>query len=584
MDVFRLFRQLWPYLMRYRLKLFLGLIFIVISNLIAIVNPQIVRQAIDYLKGDIQTMRLFQYAGLIVLITLVQGVFRFLMRRTVIVVSRLVEFDLRNELFARLQSLSQNFFQRTPTGDLIARMTSDLNAIRSVMGPGIMYTINTATTMILVFVMMISISRLLTLIALLPIPLLVFLVSYFSRQINKRYSAVQAQFAEISTRVQENLAGIRIIKSYVKEKSELQDFNRINREYINKSLHYVKVHAAFRPMMMLLVGLSVVLTLLIGGRLIISGTITLGQFVAFNMYLGMLVWPSIALGWVLGLFYQGVASMKRLNLIFDARPDIVDAPDVKKVTRLHGAIRFERLSFSYANGSSQVLKDIDFQVEAGQVVALIGRTGSGKSTIIKLIARIYDAPDDSILIDDIPIKKIPLKTLREHIGYVPQETFLFSDTIRNNIAFARPDASLEEIEWAARMAEVHQSIIEFPDGYDTLLGERGINLSGGQKQRLTLARALLKKPSILLLDDALSAVDNLTEERILQHLKQVMKNKTCFWVSHRISAIRHADLILVLDQGQIVERGTHESLLAVGGLYADIFEKQQLEEFVTQVD
>ncbi len=584
MDVFRLFRQLWPYLMRYRLKLFLGLIFIVISNLIAIVNPQIVRQAIDYLKGDIQTMRLFQYAGLIVLITLVQGVFRFLMRRTVIVVSRLVEFDLRNELFARLQSLSQNFFQRTPTGDLIARMTSDLNAIRSVMGPGIMYTINTATTMILVFVMMISISRLLTLIALLPIPLLVFLVSYFSRQINKRYSAVQAQFAEISTRVQENLAGIRIIKSYVKEKSELQDFNRINREYINKSLHYVKVHAAFRPMMMLLVGLSVVLTLLIGGRLIISGTITLGQFVAFNMYLGMLVWPSIALGWVLGLFYQGVASMKRLNLIFDARPDIVDAPDVKKVTRLHGAIRFERLSFSYANGSSQVLKDIDFQVEAGQVVALIGRTGSGKSTIIKLIARIYDAPDDSILIDDIPIKKIPLKTLREHIGYVPQETFLFSDTIRNNIAFARPDASLEEIEWAARMAEVHQSIVEFPDGYDTLLGERGINLSGGQKQRLTLARALLKKPSILLLDDALSAVDNLTEERILQHLKQVMKNKTCFWVSHRISAIRHADLILVLDQGQIVERGTHESLLAVGGLYADIFEKQQLEEFVTQVD
>ncbi|APF20771.1 ABC transporter related protein [Caldithrix abyssi DSM 13497] len=584
MDVFRLFRQLWPYLMRYRLKLFLGLIFIVISNLIAIVNPQIVRQAIDYLKGDIQTMRLFQYAGLIVLITLVQGVFRFLMRRTVIVVSRLVEFDLRNELFARLQSLSQNFFQRTPTGDLIARMTSDLNAIRSVMGPGIMYTINTATTMILVFVMMISISRLLTLIALLPIPLLVFLVSYFSRQINKRYSAVQAQFAEISTRVQENLAGIRIIKSYVKEKSELQDFNRINREYINKSLHYVKVHAAFRPMMMLLVGLSVVLTLLIGGRLIISGTITLGQFVAFNMYLGMLVWPSIALGWVLGLFYQGVASMKRLNLIFDARPDIVDAPDVKKVTRLHGAIRFERLNFSYANGSSEVLKDIDFQVEAGQVVALIGRTGSGKSTIIKLIARIYDAPDDSILIDDIPIKKIPLKTLREHIGYVPQETFLFSDTIRNNIAFARPDASLEEIEWAARMAEVHQSIVEFPDGYDTLLGERGINLSGGQKQRLTLARALLKKPSILLLDDALSAVDNLTEERILQHLKQVMKNKTCFWVSHRISAIRHADLILVLDQGQIVERGTHESLLALGGLYADIFEKQQLEEFVTQVD
>ncbi|HHE55314.1 MAG TPA: ABC transporter ATP-binding protein, partial [Caldithrix abyssi] len=329
MDVLRLFQQLWPYLMRYKFKLLIGIVFIVIGNLIAIINPQIVRRSIDYLNQPIEISQLLKYAGLIVLITFVQGVFRFLMRRTVIVVSRLIEFDMRNDLFAKLQTLSQSFFQRTPTGDLMARMTSDLNAIRSVLGPGIMYTINTATTMALVFVMMINISTLLTLIALLPIPLLVFLVSYFSKQINKRYSEVQAQFAEISTNVQENLSGIRIIKSYVKEKYEWQDFNRINQKYVQKSLHYIKVHAAFRPMMMMLVGLSIVLTLLVGGKLIINGTITLGQFVAFNLYLGMLIWPSIALGWVLGLFYQGVASMKRLNLIFSAKPDIVDSERVK---------------------------------------------------------------------------------------------------------------------------------------------------------------------------------------------------------------------------------------------------------------
>ena len=584
MDVFRLFRRLWPYLMRYKLRLTLGVIFIIIGNLMAIINPQIVRRAIDYLKQPIEINQLLKYAALIVLITLAQGIFRFLMRRTVIVVSRLIEFDMRNQLFAILQTLSQSFFQRTPTGDIMARMTSDLNAIRSVLGPGIMYTINTATTMILVFVMMINISPFLTLIALLPIPLLVFLVSYFSRQINKRYSAVQAQFAEISTKAQENLSGIRIIKSYVKELYEWQDFNRINQKYVQKSLHYVKIHAAFRPMMMLLVGVSIVLTLLIGGKLIINGVITLGQFVAFNLYLGMLIWPSIALGWVLGLFYQGVASMKRLDLIFTARPEIVDAPHIQTVKTLKGNISFRHLYFKYPHSDTIVLKDIDFNIEANNTVALIGRTGSGKSTLIKLIARIYNAPERSLFIDQLPIEQIPLKILREHLAYVPQETFLFSDTIRNNIAFARPDASQAEIEWAAEMAQIHQNIVEFPDGYDTLLGERGINLSGGQKQRITLARALLKKPEILLLDDALSAVDNVTEEQILRNLKKVMKNKTCCWVSHRISAIKHADLILVLDQGRIAERGTHNALLAAGGIYAELYEKQKLEEYVSKVE
>ncbi len=584
MNVIRLFRQLWPYLMNYKWRLSGGTLFIIISKLIAIINPQIVRQAIDYLKQDIQSGPLLRFAGLIVLITFVQGIFRFLMRRTVIVVSRLIEFDMRNELFEKLQTLSQTFYQKMPTGDIMSRMTSDLNAIRAVLGPGVMYTINTLTTMLFVFVMMVRISLHLTLIALIPIPILVFVVNYFSKQINKRYTEVQAQFANISTRVQENLSGIRIIKSYAREMAELGEFNRVNSDYVRKNLNYVRVQAAFRPVMMLIVGISIAFTLLIGGKLIILEQITLGQFVAFNLYLGMLVWPSIALGWVLGLFYQGVASIKRLNTILEAQPDITDGPNVLDVKELKGQIVCQNLNFSYPGSDVVVLKDIQFKVEAGTIVAIVGRTGSGKSTLIRLLARIYEPPEKSLFYDGLPLNQIPLRILRKHLGYVPQETFLFSDTIRNNIAFGRPDASFAEIEEAARMAQIHETILGFPDGYDTLLGERGINLSGGQKQRLTLARALLQNPRILLLDDALSAVDNETEEKILNNLRKVMLGKTCFWVSHRISSIRHADLILVFDQGRIVEQGTHHSLLKQGGLYAMFYEKQQLEKLVSQVE
>ncbi|NOX88519.1 MAG: ABC transporter ATP-binding protein [Calditrichaeota bacterium] len=584
MDVLKLFKRLLPYIRRYKWRLVWGFVFIVIGNSVGVLNPQVVRKAIDYLKQDVETSRLLFYSGLVVLISLVQGVFRFLMRRTVIVVSRLIENDMRNDLFKKLQNLSQAFYQQTPTGDIMARMTSDLNAIRSVLGPGMMYTVNTVTTMSFVFIMMIQISGYLTIIALLPIPLLVFVVNYFSKQINKRYTAVQAQFAAISTKTQENLSGIRIIKSYVKEWIELNDFNKINKEYIRRNLQYVKVQAAFRPIMMLIVGISIALILLVGGELIINGTITLGQFVAFNLYLGMLVWPSIALGWVLGLFYQGVASMKRLNLIFEAKEDIADRAHTKPVKTIKGDVEFNKLWFRYPGDQKTVLKDISLKIEAGTIIAVIGRTGAGKSTLIRLLARIYDAPENTLFIDGYSIRDIPLKVLWKHIGYVPQETFLFSDTIRNNLALGKPEASMDEVQWAARMAEIHESITEFPNGYDTVLGERGINLSGGQKQRLTLARAVLKKPRILLLDDALSAVDNETEEKILLNLKEIMKEKTCFWVSHRISSIKNADHIIVLDRGAIREQGTHEQLLSIGGLYADLYEKQQLEEFVSQVE
>ena len=549
-----------------------------------IITPQIVRRAIDYLKEDIQVKQLLIYAGGIIAVTLVLGVFRYLTRRTVIVVSRLIEYDMRNDLFAKLQSFSNIFYQQNSTGDIMARLTNDMNAVRSVLGPGLMYTVNTLTTFVFVLVMMVLISPFLTLLAMIPVPLLVIIVNYFNRQINKRYSAVQAQFSRISTKVQENLSGIRIVKSYVLEKNELDDFNRLNKEYIDKNMHYEKIHAAFRPVMMLIVGFGIALILLFGGRLIIREIITLGEFVAFNLYLAMLVWPSIALGWVMGIFYQGVASMNRLDFILQSPPDIADRPGISAAPAIKGRIEISNLTFTYPGQQEPALQDINLSVPAGHIVAIVGRTGSGKTTLMQILTRIYDPPDGTVFLDGRDIKDYPLHYLRQHIGYIPQETFLFSESIRENIAFGVPDIDQEKIEYSARMAQIHDSISEFPKGYDTILGERGINLSGGQKQRVAIARAIVKEPRLLLLDDALSAVDTVTEEAILNNLRQVMRNKTCFWVSHRISSIKDADYIIVLDQGRIVEEGVHEELLLINGIYADLFEKQQLEESLQLLD
>jgi len=485
---------------------------------------------------------------------------------------------MRNDLFAKLQSLSSAFYQKNNTGDIMARLTNDLNAVRSVLGPGVMYTVNTITTFIFVIIMMLTISPLLTLMAMIPVPVMAVVVNYFNRQINRSYSAVQAQFSTISTKVQENLAGIRIVKSYVLEKLELESFNLLNQDYIKKNMKYVKYNAAYRPSMMLIVGIGTAIILLFGGRMIINNVITLGEFVAFNLYLGMLVFPSIALGWVMGIFYQGIASMNRLDYILNAHEDIIDDPGEVKLKSIKGDITFKNLSFTYPGYDEKVLKNVDLFVPAGHIVAVVGKTGTGKSTLIQLLTRIFDPPDGTLFIDGVDIKKLPLKDLREQVGYIPQDTFLFSDTIRNNIAFGAADADQEKVERAAKMAQIHDSIIEFPGGYDTILGERGINLSGGQKQRMSIARAILKQPKILLLDDALSAVDTLTEEAILNDLRDIMKDKTCFWVSHRISSIQNADHIIVLDDGEIYEQGTHEELLLTGGIYADLYEKQQLEE------
>jgi ATP-binding cassette subfamily B protein len=506
------------------------------------------------------------------------------MRQTVIVGSRLIENDFRNDLFAHLQKMSARFFQSMPTGDIMSRMTNDLNSVRAVLGPGIMYSINTIVTFTFVVWMMLSQSPMLTLVGLLPIPFMAVLVYKFGKQIHKRYQKIQAQLSKISTKAQENFAGIRIVKSYVQEKYEIDSFDKLNWEYVEKNMSFVKVFAAFHPMMHFIVGIGVILVLFVGGIQIVQGELTLGEFVAFTLYLGMLVWPSIALGWVVGIFQQGAASMERINVILNTDPEIVDDEATQVVNKIEGDIRINNLTFSYDEKSEPALKNINLKIEAGQILAVVGRTGSGKSTLMNLLTRNYDPDPGSIFIDNIDIRNIPLKTLRQNIGYIPQETFLFSDTIAQNVSFGMISAEQEQIQRATEISQIHESIEEFPNNYNTILGERGINLSGGQKQRISIARAILKQPKILLLDDALSAVDTITEEKILGKLSDEMRNKTCVWISHRISALQGADKIIVLDQGEIIEEGTHEQLLELGGVYRDLYEKQKLEEALDLVE
>ena len=565
-------------MLRYRSKLLIGTIFIIIGNGIAIINPIVVKKAIDYLEKDIEVNQLLIYAGLVILIAFGQGVFRFLMRQTVIVGSRLVENDLRNDLFAHLQKMSARFFQNMPTGDIMSRMTNDLNSVRAVLGPGIMYSINTIVTFGFVVWMMLTLSPILTLVGLLPIPFMAVIVYKFGRQIHKRYQKIQAQLSKISTKAQENFSGIRIVKSYVQEKFEIDSFDKLNWEYVEKNMSFVRVFAAFHPMMQFIVGISVILVLFVGGIQIVEGILTLGEFVAFTLYLAMLVWPSIALGWVVGIFQQGSVSMERINVILDTPPEIIDDENTLPIEKINGDISLKNLSFAYNEDSEPVLKNINLDIKAGSILAVVGRTGSGKSTLMNLLTRNYDPEPGMIFVDEIDIRHIPLRILRQNVGYIPQETFLFSDTIENNISFGMISAGEEQVQKAAMNAQLNETIEDFPNQYQTILGERGINLSGGQKQRISIARAILKQPKILLLDDALSAVDTITEEKILEKLRKEMQNKTCVWISHRISSLQNADKIIVLDQGEIIEEGTHGDLLQLGGLYNDLYEKQKLEE------
>jgi ATP-binding cassette subfamily B protein len=582
--MFKRLRPLFPYLKKYRRGYFFGTLSVFLDNGVWILFPLVIGRAFDDLRAGITQQKLVHWALILIAITVAKGIFRFLTRWIVIGISRDIEFDLRNDLFRHLEELSYSFYQRTRTGDIMARSTNDLNAVRMLLGPAIMYSANTLVFTVGALAFMTAISPRLTLYAFAPLPVVSIVVQYFGRRIHERFERIQAMFSDISARAQENFSGARIIRAFAQEDAEIRNFESANTEYINRSLRLVRLMGMLWPTLELLLGMAVVLVLWLGGREVLQGRMSLGDFVAFNTYMVQLTWPVISLGWVINLFQRGTASMTRIQELFEQKPEIADESVGGAKTGLGrgtyasiaGELEFRRLNFSY-NGNL-VLKDINLTIPAGSSLAIVGPTGSGKSTLVSLIPRIYDAPEGTVLLDGRPIREFPLAWLRKNVGFVPQETFLFSDTVRENIAFGAEDASEEAVRRAAQGASIAADIESFPEKYDTMVGERGITLSGGQKQRTAIARALIREPRILVLDDALSSVDTYTEEKILNHLREVMGGRTTIFISHRVSTVRNADRIAVLFEGGIVELGTHEELLALNGYYTDLYNKQLLEE------
>jgi ATP-binding cassette, subfamily B, multidrug efflux pump len=614
--MFKNLRPLLPYLRKYRATYVIGALCVLGNNGIWILFPLVIKRAIDDLNLDVNRHKLLTYSLLLLAIASTKAIFQYLTRWILIGVSREIEFDLRNDLFAHLERLSYSFYQRTRTGDIMARATNDLNAVRMLLGPGIMYTANTVVFTAGALVFMLSISPRLTLFAFAPLPIFSIVVQYFGRRIHERFERIQAMFSDISARAQENFSGARLIRAYVQEEAEIELFERDNSEYIARSLKLVRLMGMLWPTLETLLGIAIVIVLFVGGREVLLHRISVGSFVAFNTYMVQLTWPIIALGWVINLFQRGTASAGRIHNIMSEEPEIADEPILspksgekdgaatRSVTsapsspasfadrvgpEIQGEIEFCNLSFRYGrtlrspdtldvHSDEPVLKNINLRVPAGTSLAIVGPTGSGKSTLVSLIPRIYDAEPGAVLIDGRPIREFPLGVLRRNIGFVPQETFLFSDTIRANIAFGAGDATEEEVRSAAEAASIATEIESFPDSYKTLVGERGLTLSGGQKQRTAIARAVIRNPRILILDDALASVDTQTEDRILNHLRDVMKGRTTIFISHRVSTVRNADKIAVLHDGEIVEHGTHEELIERNGYYTELYNKQLLEE------
>jgi ATP-binding cassette, subfamily B, multidrug efflux pump len=581
--LFRNLRPLFPYMKQHRWAYAVGTLCIFFNNGIWILFPQIIRRAIDGLRQGITPHRLLIYTLLLLAVAGTKAIFQFLTRWIVISVSREIEFDLRNDLFRHLETLSYSYYQRTRTGDIMARATNDLNAVRMLLGPAIMYSANTIVFTAGALAFMLSISPKLTMYAFLPLPIVSVTVQYFGRQIHERFERIQAMFSEISARAQENFSGARVIRAFVQEEPEIASFEASNREYIARSLKLVRLMGMLWPTLEIMLGFAIVLVLWLGGREVVAHHITVGEFVAFNTYMVQLTWPVIALGWVINIFQRGTASMGRFNEILTAKPEIADEKKLihHGVKELLGDIEFHDLNFDY-NGVP-VLHDINLRIPAGSSLAIVGPTGSGKTTLVNLIPRIYDAAAGSVLIDGRPIREFPLAMLRHSIGFVPQETFLFSESIRENIAFGVDHATDEAIRQAAWSANIADDIEAFPEKYRTIVGERGLTLSGGQKQRTAIARALIRNPRILVLDDALSSVDTQTEDRILNHLREVMRGRTTIFISHRVSTVRNADRIAVLHGGRIVELGTHDELIAKNGYYSDLYNKQLLEEELAEV-
>jgi ATP-binding cassette, subfamily B, multidrug efflux pump len=585
-------RRLLVYVLRYRRDFLLGLACVIAATAIMLASPIVLRYAIDDLTRGVTAAKLFEYGAVLLGIGLTGGVFRFLMRRILIGASRQIEYDVRNDFFAHLQTLPLSYFQTHRTGDLMSRATNDLNAVRMMIGPSVMYSATTLLTFVVALALMVSIDARLTLLSLIPLPCVSFSVMYFGSAIHRRFEQIQAQLSDISAVAQEALSGVRVVRAYRQETEEIERFRRSNMEYLMRNRRLIALQGFFFPSMAFFLGLGALLVLWLGSREVIRGRITLGEFVAFNAYLTMLSWPMIAFGWVTNMLQRGMASWKRMLEVLDEMPAVRDAPGPaaapgqRRLSGVHGEIEFRDLTFSY-NGTV-VLDRISARIAAGQTVALVGTTGSGKSTLINLLPRLYDPPRGSVFIDGVDVLDIPLAVLRAAIGFVSQEPFLFSDTIAANVAFGLDGRDgghqgqngdrEQRIAHAAAVARLDKDVADFPNGYDTIVGERGITLSGGQKQRTALARAIAIDPRILILDDALSAVDTYTEEEILGRLRDVMRVRTSIIVSHRVSTVRHADQIFVIDGGRIAERGTHEQLIREDGLYAELHRKQLLEE------